>query len=196
MTVFLLSILLFLANVPAAFAKAEGPSNQGGKDPLMQRHPHSILTPHRGILSESDLALDAQTYTERPYNPQEFGGSFWQCFPVKFVSVEIDRRRDTDPMGRSDVIVTMCDFLVRVRGKATWNEYWDRRGRPVVFCDDFMSAWRKLTHDERFVCLNGEAAGVETRNEKGVKRQIRGWVWNKFKTHKGCYSFFDDACPK
>lgn len=178
---------LFAVTSTSAFSKVDG---------LKQKHPHSILTAHHGILSEADLVLDAQTYTVKPYNPNATGSAYWQCFPTAAVSVGYEKWRDNDAMGRADIIVTICSLDIQVHGKNLWSDYWDRRGHPEDFCKDLVGAWKELSRNEPFVCLNGEPAGVETKIVNGLKHQIRGWVWNKFKTRKGCYSYFEGACPK
>ena len=67
-----------------------------------EAHPHFLLTPHYGVLSVSDLKKDIL----------KNGNTFWQCFPTKSVSVNYDKWKDSDPLGRFDRIVTMCLFEI------------------------------------------------------------------------------------
>ena len=163
------------------------------EDPLLQKYPYSILTPHYGILSEVDLSQDARDFRRVPYGPH-VTGAFWQCFPTRDVTVGYDKMRAADSMGSKDVIVTMCDLEIKVRGKTTWSDYWGRRGYPLDICTGIEIAWKELTKNEKHVCFNGQPAGIETKLLRGKRRQIRGWVWNKFRTKKGCYSYFENEC--
>jgi len=162
-------------------------------DSLMRKYPNQILTPHFGILSEVDLAKEARAFPNAKYGP-DVTGAFWQCFPTRDVLLRYDTRRTNDPMGSSKIIVTMCDIDIRVRGKTTWSDYWGRRGYRLELCQDIEGAWKKLTRNEKYVCFNGMPSGVEKRIVNGKERWIRGWVWNRFRTKKGCYSYFDEEC--
>lgn len=153
----------------------------------------SLLTPHYGILTSSDFAWDTDAYEPRPYSPNGLG-AFWQCFPTQFVTAGYGTSRGADPMGRSDISVTMCDLEIRFRGPGIWSDYWDRRGRPLSFCKEFIKNWRALTQAEPHVCLHGEPSGLVEARIQGRNHPIRGWVWNKFKTRKGCYGAFSSSC--
>jgi len=163
---------------------------------LSKKYPNWILTNDYGILSLEDLKRDIERFRERSYDPYyRGGGAYWQCFETKWVSTRYDRSRDADPMGAADKIVDLCDFEIHVREDNHWDDYWDRRGRPLEFCTDFTDNWKHLTQGEPFVCLNGQPSGNETQTIRGKKRLIHQWVWNRFKTRKGCYSLFEGECP-
>jgi len=49
---------------------------------LREKYPYSMITPDYGIITEFDLAQDANTYNLSPYTPQDIQTvSYWQCVP-------------------------------------------------------------------------------------------------------------------
>lgn len=156
---------------------------------------YSALTPHFGILSAADLALATDDYKLVPYDPiKGTGAAYWQCFPMREVSLNYDSWRDNDSMGRAEVVTTMCSFEIRTRFGRLWNDYLERRAHEVSYCHRLVNAWRTLTQGESYICLHGEAAGIDKRKVKETKKTIQKWVWKSFKTHKGCYSHFVSDC--
>ncbi|MCB0411282.1 MAG: hypothetical protein KDD22_02075 [Bdellovibrionales bacterium] len=133
-----------------------------------------------GILSVADK-------TRKPLTPVE-----WRCFPIKDVQVKYHTWRDADPMGRYDVIVTMCNFEIRVSSKPFPHVYSGRRAKEVVYCNDFRAAWNKLTQGEEHICFDGETITKGEPEKDAVSKKMRvSWTWDKVKTKKGCYSFWD-----
>jgi hypothetical protein len=123
------------------------------------------------ILSESDR--------------KEQGHPFiWRCYHIQDVKPTFRTWRDADPLGASNVIVTMCDLKISASKKSVLIEYSDTRGREISYCNEFMAAWEKLTANETDICISGRQLGSATE-----------WIWNKFKTQRGCYGFWDGyAC--
>ena len=117
----------------------------------------------------------------------------WRCFPIKEVEVKYRTWQDADPLGPYDVIVTMCDFQIFAYNNSIKNAYYGRRAKPVSYCNDFKAAWKKLTHNEEHICLDGETM-TEGKPEfdENSKSMVVNWTWDKIKTKKGCYSFWDD----
>src|SRR5690606_15547480 len=116
----------------------------------------------------------------------------WRCFPIKDVRVDSHTWRDADSMGPSDVIVTMCDFEIWVNSKPFQNVYVGRRAKEVTYCNDFKAAWKKLTQGEEHICMDGETLTKgEPEEDENTKKMIVIWTWDKIKTKKGCYSFWD-----
>ena len=190
------SFVLTMGVVAAAYVLSKESLKQSQSDPLKQKYPYSILTPHYGILTEWDLAQDAHTYILGPYNEGKLtGGAFWSCFPITSVKAEYNSWRDADPMGPSNVITTLCSLGIEAKTGFELDSYYDRRGHSIDFCKDFTKHWKKLTMGESFVCLNGEHFDVAEDVINGRKYKVRSWTWNKFKTKKGCYSYFASGCP-
>ncbi len=137
-----------------------------------------------GILSVQDKV--------RPYRAPVM----WRCFPIKDVQVKYHSWRDADPMGPYDVIVTMCNFMITVRDQPYPHIYSSRRGKEVTYCNEFKTAWDKITKGEKYICLDGETLTKgEPEEDKDLKKKIVSWTWDKIKTKKGCYSYWDGyAC--
>lgn len=139
-----------------------------------------IVDPHYGILSIAERSRSG-------LRPLE-----WRCFSIKDVKVKYRTWRDADPMGAYNVIVTMCDFEIWVNSKPFPHVYSGRRGKEVVYCNDFKAAWRKLTQGEEYICMDAETLTKGAPEEDEVsKKMIVSWTWDKIKTKKGCYSFWD-----
>lgn len=51
--------------------------------------------------------------------------------------------------------------------------------------------WRQLAKNENIVCLNGDGSDVMV-DPKLEKYFL--WTWEKFRTRKGCYSYFAGEC--
>ncbi len=116
----------------------------------------------------------------------------WRCFPIKDVEVKYRTWRDADPMGPYDVIVTMCDFEIWVNSKTFQNVYSGRRAKQEVYCNEFRAAWNKLTQGEEQICMDGETlTNGEPEEDENLKKMLVSWTWDKIKTKKGCYSFWD-----
>ncbi len=161
-----------------AFAKSDFKSN----------YPHGLLTDDYGILQEIDLEADAkdvvQTY---PYNIHAFRSAYrrWQCFPVQDVSFSVETWKDNDPMGAHDIIVDLCLFSIEIKNSRPTHFYSGRRAYRLSYCNELKKTWNKLTSEEKYVCLNGEPGSL-IHSEKS-------WTWNKFKTFKGCESYWEDS---
>ncbi len=139
-----------------------------------------VVDPNYGILSDFKT-----TKSER--SPLE-----WRCFPIKDMEVKYRTWRDADSMGAYDVIVTMCDFEIYVISKSISHVYHGRRGKPVIYCDEFKAAWNKLTQGEEHICMDGETLTKgEPEEDQDSKKMYVSWTWDKIKTKKGCYSFWN-----
>ena len=134
------------------------------------------MTEDYGILSKEDLLYDIKLGI-----PNQ-----WQCFPAKDITFNYDTWRDNDPMGRFDIIVTLCYFGIEVQTDKLSHVYIDRRARLVEFCEELHKEWKQLTLGESYLCLNGEPHGDEDKE--------KNWTWNKVKTLKGCLSLFEGDC--
>jgi hypothetical protein len=152
----------------------------GATKPIYPRKNVETVNPDYGILPESYRTRSGT----RPL--------MWRCFPIKDVEVKYRTWRSADAMGRYDVIVTMCDFEIWVNSKPFQNVYSGRRAKPQVYCDEFRTAWNKLTQGEEHLCMDGEPLTKgEPELDENSKKMLVSWTWDKIKTKKGCYSFWD-----
>ena len=199
--VFLLSLFLILSwsNLsPISFASAK----VSGKSPA-ELYPNRLITPAFGIVTNDDLAYSAQIREPSPYDPSKnLTANYWQCVPTRLAKTNFDTWRGEDGTGPSGVEIPMCILSIEVKLAGGLHVYGDRRAHPNSFCQELARNWKKLTRGEAYVCLEGEDPSNESDEVLG---KYRSWVWDKFKTHKGCYSYFGDCnvrgcakghCPK
>ena len=117
----------------------------------------------------------------------------WKCYSIQDVEVKYRTWPDTDPMAPHKVIDVMCDFEIWVHSQPFKNVYHGRRGKPEKYCTDFKDAWNKLTQNEAYICMDGETLTKgEPEKDSESKKMRASWTWDKIKTKKGCYSFWDD----
>jgi hypothetical protein len=160
--------------------------------PSLVKDSYGLLTPGYGIVTEDDLAYDAKRRRIGPYDPTDHVGSlYWQCFPRAEVTAKFDSWRGRDGMGAWNKIYTMCTLEVDVNDTGESQIYTDRRAHRIGVCRDFMHAWKKITKDQRIVCLNGDGGGYEQDGKAG---KYKLWTWEKFKTKRGCYAYFSGEC--
>ena len=178
--VLILFILMFLSSTQT-------------NEKLFTRRPHfGLLTPGYEIVTKDDLAYDESTRIMVPYDPNDpIGPLRWQCFPKGEVDARFDSWRGTDGMGAWNKIYKMCSIEIEVHHNGEIHDYVDRRAHQVEFCQDFIQAWKRVTDHEPIVCLNGDGGGYD-RDEKHGQSKL--WTWEKFKTRKGCYSYFEGEC--
>lgn len=157
-------------------------------------YPNRLITQDYGIVTADDLAYDNKQMFPAPYDPSKnLFNRYWQCIPVKAVMPKYDTWLGEDGMGPAGVEIPMCELETQIKLSSGLQIYGDRRAHPDTFCREFDRNWRKLTRGEEIVCFNGEAPSNE--NDKALGK-YRSWVWNKFKTRKGCYSYFGDCDVK
>jgi len=170
---------------------------------LRERYPNRLITPDFGIVTADDLAYDAEHRLPSPYDPaKDLLARYWQCIPTHAVKRDYNASMGEDSMGPSGVETMMCDIEITADIPEGRHLYSDRRRHPNSFCQEFDRNWNRLTRGEKIVCFNGEDPSNENDTVFG---KYRAWIWDKFKTRKGCYSYFGDCdvagcakgkCPK
>lgn len=159
-----------------------------------ERYPDRLITSDYGIVTVDDLAYDATQRYPSPFRPtKHLLARYWQCVPCKDVKPETPTWRGEDGMGPAGVVITMCELEISVQGPRGTEVYGDRRAHPNSFCKQFLRNWKRLTKSEKIICLNGDDP-IPEKDETG--RPYLLWTWNKFKTRKGCYSYFGDCNTK
>jgi hypothetical protein len=157
-----------------------------------EKYPYGLITPGYGIVTDDDLAFDASRREMKPYDPTDTLGPLrWQCFATKDVDAKYKSWRGPDGMGAWNKIYTMCTIEISIHHNGELHSYSDRRGHQVGWCRDFIRSWKWITKGQEFVCLNGDGGGYEKSAGDG---KYKSWTWEKFKTKKGCYSYFAGEC--
>src|SRR5579871_2247660 len=115
---------------------------------------YGLLTPSYGIVTEDDLAFDAQRYVMRPYDPADaIGPARWQCFPAKDAIATYRSWRGPDPRGAWNEILDLCFLEIRVHHNGEWQLFSDHRAHEADYCKDVVRDWHRLIRGEPVVCL-------------------------------------------
>ncbi|MCB0414593.1 MAG: hypothetical protein KDD50_09675 [Bdellovibrionales bacterium] len=153
------------------------------------KNPHNaLLTSGYGVLSNKDIesASDGMVKPVPPYTPNS-SYRYWQCFPTKTVSLKCRSWKDDKTiMGEGDIKIYSNDEQ---------HEYGFRRAWEIQHCKKHLKTWIEITKNAKIVCLLGVPAGQEDKAIHSKKVTIKGWVWDRLKTKKGCDSYFEGDCP-
>jgi hypothetical protein len=154
---------------------------------LRKEFPYGLLTDDYGILNKQDLRTNTCIAEPIPFSEKHHVSSYpyWQCFEVR-KSKMICERGKYDPHEK-----TLMSMLV-VSGirDGELHEFISRR--PISFrsCRLYQRDWQKFTRNEKYVCVSGADPDKEIKEAKTV------WVWifGRYKTKRGCDSYFDGEC--
>ena len=152
-----------------------------------------LLTDTYGIITEKDLAYDASRRKSLPYNPNKFAGGvlYWQCFPVKAVKVKYRTWEGDDEWVADNPVKTMCDLEFIINYNNEIQIYSGRRAYPIEHCRHVTKEYEKVTKGQKIVCFDGEDGSYLSDEKIG---KFKSWTWDKIKTKKGCYSYFEGDC--
>ncbi len=151
------------------------------------KFPYGLIGNNYGILSEDDLATNTCNVTEvEPFPPKDISPyPYWQCYLAKDVSMICDDSGFDDD---EKAIMSILDLSVRSKEGA--HDYLTRRAIRMDSCQYFQKELERLTKNEPHICVSGEF--WEYSYEDG--KEIGIWSFDKFKTTKGCSSYFDGDC--
>lgn len=156
---------------------------------LKKEFPYGLLTDDYGILNRLDLKINACTARPGPFidPPVNHAYSYWQCFEVKN-SKMICERGKYDP--HEEALMSML-VLSGIRDGEV-HEFISRRPIALQTCRLYQRDWKKFTNNEKYICVSG----VEPSKEI-VGAKIRWtWIFGRYKTRKGCDSYFDGECDE
>lgn len=155
---------------------------------LKESFPYGLVGDDYGILNKDDLAINTCEVEEVvPFPPQDVSSyPYWQCYSVKDVAIRCD---DSD--FDEDVQSTMAILDFQVRSQKGNHDYLTRRAIPMESCKYFQIEFKKMTENEQHVCASGDF----WKKDAGSKLDhATTWSFDKFKTKKGCVSYFADEC--
>lgn len=156
-----------------------------------QKYPYGLLTQDYGILNEDDLGIYAWLTTEpSPFSPESFNPAYmyWQCFPSQYVKLGCQRIESDDsnnPYSDADIVIETDSEI---------HEYGFRRAIDLNACKAYLKNWQRLARGENAVCFGGKPVDTEIKLIHGRRKKITGWIYDKLKTKKGCYSYFGKHC--
>jgi hypothetical protein len=110
---------------------------------------------------------------------------YWQCFPIKQIKFKCD------PAGLSeDTIEETALLLIDIVNREHPQQYVPRRAMEMSNCQWFHQKWKMAIRRQRFACLSVSFSGFENEGD----RKVAIWVFDKFKTKRGCQSYFHGGC--
>jgi hypothetical protein len=154
---------------------------------LRRVSPLGLLTDDYGVLNRLDLMINSCIAEPNPFSLNNSASSYpyWQCFETKQSSLHCEPG-DYDPVEKS----LMSMLILSGEKDGELHEYISRRPMALESCRLYERDWQKFTHDEKYVCISGASASMEADNHK--KKWV--WIFGRYKTKKGCDSYFDGEC--
>lgn len=149
------------------------------------RHDYSVLGEGFGILNAEDIAINDCQATPRPFAEDSQAYSYWQCFDVR------QARLYCDGKGYDETERTWLTVMV-ISGKkdGILHEYITRRAIPLKDCQSFRGDWQRLVDGQTNVCISGSF----NQKKESERQQVWNWTFDRFKTNKGCESYFEGGC--
>lgn len=149
--------------------------------------PYALLTDDFGILNKDDLKINQCIAVPSPFS-EEKSSSYphWQCFAGKDVKMICDGKKYSE---EDKARMTMLVISGERNGQS--NEFISRRPMRLKMCHLYQHDWAKFTKNEKYICISGEF--IESETDK-VGKKVWVWIFDRYKTKKGCDSYFRDAC--
>ena len=174
-------IIIFLAAFCSFAADAKNASKK-----LTQDFPYGLLTDDFGILNHDDLKINACIAEPAPYLTilnKAYTYPYWQCFETQKIEMICE-------VGKidSDTKLRMSMLVISGRHDDQHHEFISRRPIPLKSCRLYQKDWQKYSKDEAHICVAGSIPSQDIKEKKVV------WIFNRYKTKKGCDSYFDREC--
>ncbi len=156
---------------------------------MKEVYPFGLIGDDYGILNEEDLAINTCNVTQSV--PFSLDGDtvfpYWRCYSTKDASLRCD-----DPDYDEDEKSMMVILVLEIRSKKDGShDYLPRRAIRLESCKYFQERFNKMTQDESHFCVSGE---FWEKHSGDTETAEMIWSFDKFKTKKGCVSYFSDEC--
>jgi hypothetical protein len=151
---------------------------------------YDLMTNGFGIVTNDDLAYDAQDWLISSFNSQGSNSIHWQCVPVEnakatFYTWVLENGRFSRKRER------LCASEIQVHEHGQLQRFVIHHAQPMASCHQFVKKWRRLVGGQKMVCLNADFGMLQN---KGKKSEYRLWSLEKYKTRLGCDSYFYGVC--
>lgn len=158
---------------------------KSNKNPLTKDFPYALLTDDFGVLTKDDLKINSCLAEPSPISRDNGAYSYWQCFEIKKSNMICEGKKyDPDHGTRVSLLV-----LSGIRD-GEMHDFISRRTISRNSCLLYQKEWRKLTKNEKYVCISGSNPSKEIQK----KRATWNWLFGRYKTKKGCDSYFHGEC--
>lgn len=174
------AIFLLLISAVSCATRAQKKSTENG---YRSKYPYTVLGEDYELLTEEDVAISSCVAPPSPFSLHELNvHPHWQCFSLKGSAFEC-APADDDESGPTAIlaIVLKKDGFI--------HEYLSRRAIPLDSCKSHRDDWVRLTANQKYVCVSGEFINSKTR-----EAHERAWIFESYKTKKGCDSYFQGGC--
>jgi len=149
------------------------------------KYPYSLIGKDFGVLNESDLAANTCDVHPRLFALGS-DSSYWRCFESKDVVFSCDSNGTADP---NEGVMGL--IVLEATDKSGQHEYIARRPWPIAECREFGSTFAVKIAGTQHICISGSSPGKST-DPSETKTTV--WIFEKYKTTKGCESYFDGEC--
>lgn len=166
--------LLFLAAAQVAAA-----------NPRFAKYPFGLLGEDHGLLTEQDLAVNTCDAIPEPFSPTSKAYPYWQCFNTSEISVLRE-----NPTYSEDLKAEAVIMAVHAKAGTLTQEYLSPRPISLKSCHGYQKNWRRLNKGEKYGCISGQFN--DQTDDAG--ENVTYWIFDKFKTHRGCVSYFAGDC--
>jgi hypothetical protein len=135
-----------------------------------------------GLLTEEDVAISSCIAPPSPFSLRESSPHpYWQCFSLKGSAFECEPADDNEE-GPTAILAIV------LKKDGTIHDFLSRRAISKDACEDHKSDWIRLTANQEYVCISGSLV-----NDHPGER-YRSWIFESYKTKKGCDSYFQGGC--
>lgn len=178
----LILILFLFSVITFAFAaKAEKTHLQE----LTSAFPYGLLTDDFGILTKDDLRINSCMGLPEPVSEGNLAYPYWQCFEVK-KSKLICEGKKYDPTEKTKMSMLVISSI----RDGVLHEFISRRPLPLTSCRSYLKDWLTFTKHQSHVCISGSGGFKDTTDGK----VSWNWLLGRYKTKKGCDSYFAEEC--
>jgi hypothetical protein len=153
---------------------------------LKASYPYGLLGDDHGILTVDDLALNACIADPQPVSDEIGAYPYWQCFESENVRVECDHGGEQEP---GTPVQALFALVIRIPPHKI--EYIAHGIMDLSSCREYEKHWRRLTKGEKHACISGPLIRFDQDKDREYDAH---WVFDKFKTRKGCVSYFEGHC--
>lgn len=149
---------------------------------LKKTYPFALLTDDFGILNMDDLKISGciavpSDFKTKPFTPY----ARWQCFESKNVKI-ICEGNSYDESAKTRFSIP----VIKVNQSGSRQEFMGRKVIRLSDCVYFREAMKKLKRGQSHVCISG--------SEYRSNGSVSVWIFDRFKTKKGCESYFQGDC--
>lgn len=149
-------------------------------------HSYALIGSDFGLLTPEDLASNSCSAEPSPFAFQSANGyPYWQCFEIQKAKIFCDGYEYMEEYGNYASLL-----VISTQKNNILHEYLSRRSIDNGVCKEFVKDWAKLTRNGGYVCISGEF--IDQKPSGNIMKT--SWIFDKFKTAKGCSSYFKYGC--